>query len=116
MLSLIPREIFQIAGVGVFLLLGLVVVEIVKLWIGGLWIKTKGNRRRKNDDDWTRLLIETLANNGNELRNMSVDISEIKGLLRNGLRSDLSEVKRIIEKCHDLNAMKEFEAKQRSEQ
>ena len=110
MLQAIPREIFYFAGLGVFILIGIVVVEVVKNLVDGWWKKKSGNRR-KRDDDWTDRLIGILGDNGRELGVMSADIKEIKLALKNGLSDKLGDIKMVMQKCHELNIIKEHDIK-----
>jgi len=114
MIDRLPSDLIEFIGLGVFVIIGVFVIQSVKIVADRIWRNSNGNRR-KNDDNWPAVLIEILIRNGEDIKVMANDISEIKYTMKNGLRTDLTEVKNIIQKCHELNVIKDFELKKRSE-
>lgn len=112
MIEQLPKDLIQFIGLGVIVVIGVSVIESIKVLVDRFWKNGNGSRR-KRDDDWPTLLVDLLGKNGEELRKIGQDIFEIKGTLKNGLHADISEVKQVLSKCHELNLIKEYESKRK---
>jgi hypothetical protein len=99
-------ELIHLVGLVSLFAIGIISTTFLQQWATSKWRNGNGNRRDDQSQVWTVEMLRHLAA-------IDSNIVEINREIKNGLSSRIDEIHDTVNKCHELNLIKDHDLRNR---